>query len=122
MIAPTAPSTAPTASDWPPAEERVAPDRPPITSRAINEGGAVRLGVFGNLSFTYSPSAAKDKMATAIGNSMNRSGKPCKLTKPKWPAKPTLAEAATARAQLRCQYLRPSPKHNACSSGNLSSH
>jgi len=45
--------------DLPPDTQRQAPDRPPITMRAIKGPGAVRFEVLGSRSFTYSPMAAR---------------------------------------------------------------
>jgi hypothetical protein len=56
------PSTIPS----PPAEATHAPVNPPNKIRAINPGGAVRLGVFGSLSVTSSTNAKIVKITAAV--------------------------------------------------------
>jgi hypothetical protein len=56
------PSTIPS----PPAEATHAPVNPPSKIRAINPGGAVRLGVFGSLSVTSSTNAKIVKITAAV--------------------------------------------------------
>ena len=62
MIPNTEPSTIPS----PPAEATHAPLNPPNKIRAINPGGAVRLGVVGSLSVTSSTSANSVKIMAAV--------------------------------------------------------
>src|SRR5215212_1709245 len=78
------PQNAPTIAAMPPRMQNArllfaeaskhAPANEPVSTREISPGGAVRLGVFGRRSHTYSPIARTEKPATAIGDAMNVKG------------------------------------------------
>ena len=72
--APEIPNTAPTTVPAPPAEATHAPLNPPRRIRAINPGGAVRLGVFGSLSVTSSTKANNVKRIAAVAVPIHESG------------------------------------------------
>src|SRR4249919_2323329 len=57
-----------------------APDRAPHTNRAINPGGAVRLGVRGSLSTMSSTTANTVKMMTAAPDPMNARRDPARFS------------------------------------------
>src|SRR4029453_1096079 len=52
---PIPPSSVPATNDCPTAAQRHAPQRPPVTTRAINGAGAVRFGIIGSLSAINPP-------------------------------------------------------------------
>jgi hypothetical protein len=60
------PNTPPSTILSPPAEATHAPLNAPNKIRAINPGGAVRLGVFGSLSVTSSTSANSVKITAGV--------------------------------------------------------
>ncbi len=68
LLPPSVPATAPSAPPSKPIHKRpldapmAAPEREPVTTRKMNAGGILRLGVFGSLSLTISPSAATVKI------------------------------------------------------------
>ena len=74
-----------------------APVNPPVTMRAIRPGGAVRLGVLGNLSATSSTIASTVKIATAEKEPMPASG-PSSLSQPKYTAHAVAAGAVSDRS------------------------
>jgi hypothetical protein len=65
--------------------------------RAINPGGFVRLGVFGSLSPTNSPSAPNVNNPTAIADPMKDNAVPSKLIHLKCAAQATAAGAVIER-------------------------
>src|SRR6266498_149789 len=95
---PIPPSSAPAIKDWPADAHRQAPDSPPITIRAINDGSAVRLGVWGSLSLTYSAIAPSENIATATADPMNDKGESCRFSQPRKAAQLTTAGAVRARS------------------------
>src|SRR5262245_26905925 len=84
--------------DCPEEAHKQAPASPPITRRAMNDGGALRLGVFGGLSLTYSPSAARVKIATAGVEPINDKKEPCRFNIPRRAAQLIAAGAVMARS------------------------
>ena len=63
MTAPMAPATRPPKSESC-ERPRAAPAKAPMTTRAMNCGGTVRLGVVGRLSLMISPMAQRVRMTT----------------------------------------------------------
>jgi hypothetical protein len=77
MMAPVAPGIAPQMIGDAPADAYThAPQNNPMTIREMNPGGAVRLGVWGSLSITYSLNAPSENIATAIDDPMNAKDDP----------------------------------------------
>src|SRR6202044_2867170 len=73
--APSPPAANPAISE-PAAAPTVAPTKHPLTMRAMNPGGALRLGVFGSLSLINSPIASRGKMIGVYLNPIKAMGVP----------------------------------------------
>src|SRR5579859_7761583 len=79
-----------------PAKHTAAPHSAPITNRAINPGGEVRLGVFGSLSETNSASANSVNKITAGSEPSHVSGEES-LSHPRRTAHAVTAGGVSAR-------------------------
>ena len=88
------PTNAPTIAAMPPriqnakllfvAASRHADEKEPLKILEINPGGAVRLGVLGRRSQTYSPIAKNDKSARAVADDINEKGVSRRLMQPRY--------------------------------------
>ena len=81
----------------PPARLSAAPQNAPLTIRATNPLGAMRLGVFGSLSTTNSPIASRVRMNGVAGLPRNPKGVPLRCSHCKRAAQLTAAGAVNVR-------------------------
>src|ERR1035438_7406690 len=94
MTAPIAPATKPPNSDWL-AAPIAAPHNAPVTIRAMNPGGAFRLGVLGSLSLISSPIASTLTMYGVAAKLRNASQVFSRWSQPKRAAQLTAASGVS---------------------------
>src|SRR5262245_26371725 len=73
-------------------------ERPPITTRVMNWGGILRLGVFGSLSLISSPIAASVNSQRVIAELKKFRDVPSRLSQPQQAAQLIIAGAIIARS------------------------
>src|SRR6478672_9233842 len=98
ITAPGPPSNAPRRPDGNAVEKRQKPQKAPEMIRAIKGRGAMRLGVFGSKSATYSPTASRVKITSAIFDPINATGVPENITGFRYAAQDNAAGAVKVRS------------------------
>jgi hypothetical protein len=79
------------------AARRHAAEKEPVKILEINPGAAVRFGVFGRRSQTYSPTARNENPATTAGDDINENGVAARSIQPRYAHHATTAGGVSPR-------------------------